>query len=397
MSLVDLEKLLSPIADDAPCGPDLRSDPDFREIEDAPGEFAGMKAPELQKLVRRCADMLGRTKDQMPAIVAIQAALRAGDVATTTALASFLARTADEHWDNFHPGPAEEMAIGRVNELSALARPAAMLLPLQRLAVATMPPPSTAEFTTVMLSMALEPVKEWTGEDDEKLNAQVQSGAITAAIARAAKPNQEAARQLRGIMVAIADEERARDAAADTLPSGFDPAGARPIAIAVRSAVAKRRDELQALSNELYTLGEVFEAKMGDSPSLGPVLSQLRTMIETAGKFLELFPDPDAVVEAAPDAEAAEAGEGGAPAAAGGKPAAAVRQHAFDVPRNRADVHTGLDAIMRYYTENEPTSPVPLMLQRVKRWVDLDFYTLLKEISPDSTSDVRRLLAIRDD
>ena len=120
MSVVDLDQLLAPISDDAPCGPDLRGDPEFREIEDAPAEFAGMKPPELIKLVRRCADMLARSKDQMPAIVAIQAALRAGDVGTATALIGFITRTADDHWDVFHPGPADEMAIGRVNELSAL-------------------------------------------------------------------------------------------------------------------------------------------------------------------------------------------------------------------------------------------------------------------------------------
>uniref|UniRef100_UPI0018CC07C2 type VI secretion system ImpA family N-terminal domain-containing protein n=1 Tax=Sandarakinorhabdus oryzae TaxID=2675220 RepID=UPI0018CC07C2 len=319
MSVVDLDQLLAPISDDAPCGPDLRGDPEFREIEDAPAEFSGMKPPELLKVVRKCTDMLARTKDQMPAIVAIQAAIRAGDISTTTALIGFVTRIADDQWDNFHPGPAEEMAIGRVNELSALSRPAAMLLPLQRLGIATMPPPATTEFTATMLAMALEPVMEWTSEDEEKLNGQVQSGAITAAAARAIKPNQEAARQLRGIMIAIADEERQKDATANTLPSGFDPSGARPVALALRAGVASRRDELQALSDQIYTLGEVYERKMGDSPSLGPVLAQLRTMIETAAKFLSLFPDPATVAEASAeggDAPAAASGDGGAAPAA---------------------------------------------------------------------------------
>ena len=396
MSIVDLDQLLTPISDDVPCGPDLRGDPDFREIEDAPAEFAGMKPPELLKLVRRCTDMLARSKDQMPAIVAIQAALRAGDVSTTTALLGFITRIADDHWEIFHPGPAEEMAIGRVNELSALSRPAAMLLPLQRLAMTVMPPPATTEYAATVLSMALDPVKEWTGEDEEKLNAQVQSGAITSAVARSMKPNQEAARQLRGIMVSIADAERQRDMAADTLPSGFDASGVRPVALALRAGVASRRDELQALSDQIYTLGEVFERKMGDSPSLGPVLSQLRSMIETANTFLDRFPDPSAVAEAAADAGETAGGDGGPAVMAAGAPAA-PRQHGFDVPRHRAEVQTALDAIIRYYTENEPTSPVPLMLKRVRRWVDLDFYGLIEDITPDSASEARRLLAIRNE
>lgn len=397
MSLVDLEQLLAPVSDDAPCGPDLRGDPEFRDIEDAPAGFAAMKPPELMKVVRQCIEMLARTKDQMLAIVGIQAALRAGDVGTATNLLAFITRIADENWDIFHPGPADEMAIGRVNELSALSRPAAMLLPLQRLAMATMPPPATTEYSAAIIGMALDPVKEWTSEDDEKLNNQVQSGAVTAAAARAMKPNQDGARQLRGIMVAISEAERQRDISADTLPAGFDAGGARPVALALRSAVAGRQGELQALSDEIDRLREVFERKMGDSPSLGPVQSQLKAMIDTARSFLERFPDPatagevmEIAVVAAPDGDAAAA------PAVGAAPAAR-RQHGFDVPRNRADVQTALDAIIRYYVENEPTSPVPLMLKRVRRWVDLDFYGLIEEITPDAASEARRLLAIRDE
>ena len=398
MSIIDIEPLLAPLDGANPCGPDLRGEPEFRELEEAPGEFAGMKPPELLKLVRRCGDMLGRTRDQMPAIVGIQAAARAGDIATATALFTFLARLADDQWENFHPGPAEEMAIGRVNELSALARPAALLLPLQRLGVARLPAPSTVEFVAAVLEAALEPVREWTGEDDEKLNQKVQSGAITAAAARSAKPNQEAARQLRGIMIAIAEAEYQRDVAADCVASGHDAAALRPVAEAIRAGVVERMAELQALSDQIYTLGEVFERKMGDSPSLGPVLNQLKSMIGVAAKFLELFPDP-AAAPAAPEGDAA-AGEGaaeGAPAGGGVAAAKAPRRFSGDTPQTRADVLVAIDAISRYNAEHEPTSPVPLILKRVRGWVEADFYTLLKEISPDGVSDARKLLAIRDD
>lgn len=397
MSLVDLETLLAPISDDAPCGPDLRGDPAFREIEDAPGEFSSMKAPELLKQVRACIDMLKRSKDQMPAIVAVQAALRAGDLASANDLLTYIARTADDHWDDFHPGPAEEMAIGRVNELSALSRPAAALLPLQRLGVARMPPPSAIEFTSVILGMALDPVPEWGYEDDEKLKAQAESGAITAAAARAARPNREAARQLRGIMVALSADERGRDSAAGTLASDTDNAAARPLAIALRANVAATRAQLAALSDSLYTIVEVFDRKMNDSPGFGPIQSQLRSMIEPCDKFLEIFPDPDAAVAEA--AEAAEPGSADAPAtgAGSGSAAPAPKRFSGDIPQTRDDVLVGIDALIKYYREKEPTSPVPIMLARVRGWVEQDFYQILKEIAPDALSDVRRLLAIRED
>lgn len=397
MSLIDIEALRAPLNGDNPCGPDLRGDPEFRELEDAPADFAGMKPPELNKLVRRCGDMLMRTRDQMPAIVGIQAAARAGDIDTATALFAFLAQLADEHWECYHPGPAEEMAIGRVNELSALARPAALLLPLQRLGIASLPPPSTTEYVASMVELALEPVSAWNSEDDEKLAARVSSGTITAAAARSAKPNQEAARQLRGIMIALSESERQRDAAADCLPSDFNAGTARPVAIALRAAVVARLGQLQTLSDQIYTLGEVFERKMGDSPSLGPVLNLLKSTIGTITRFLEIFPDPDAVAAVAEAAEADAAAGDAAVAGQAGAVVAAPKRFSGDTPQSRADVLVAIDAIMRYYTETEPTSPVPLMLRRVRNWVEMDFYALLKEISPDAVSEARRLLAITQD
>ena len=396
MSIIDIEALRAPLSGDNPCGPDLRGDPEFRELEDAPGDFAGMKPPELNKLVRRCGDMLMRTRDQMPAIVAIQAAARAGDIDTAIALFAFLSQLADEQWEHYHPGPAEEMAIGRVNELSALARPAALLLPLQRLGIASLPPPSTTEYVAAMVELALEPVPAWTSEDDEKLAARVSSGAITAAAARSAKPNQEAARQLRGIMISLSESERQRDSAADCLPSDFNASASRPAAMALRAAVVTRLGQLQALADQIYTLGEVFERKMGDSPSLGPVLNLLKSTIATVTRYLEIFPDPDAVVAVADEAEAgAAATEGGVPGAAAAAPA--PKRFSGDTPQSRGDVLIAIDAIMRYYAETEPTSPVPLMLRRVRNWVEMDFYELLKEISPDAVSEARRLLAITQD
>lgn len=397
MSLVDIEQLLAPVSADAPCGPDLRADPDFRDIEDAPGGFAGMKPPELAKIVRRCAEMLGKTKDQMPAIVAVQAAVRAGDLASANVLLDFIARLADQHWDGFHPGPAAEMVIGRINELSALARPPAMLLPLQRLGLARMPAPSDTEFNATMLSMALKPVREWNSENDEKLAKQTESGAITTAAARAARPTHEAARQLRGIMVSLSEAARSEDTAAGAMPAGFDAAAVLPLAVLLRDQVAAQRAALQAMSDQLYTITETFDRLASDSPSFGPITSQLKSMIVAADEFLELFPDPAAVAEAQAVADAAAQGD--APAAVGGAAASAVaapKRFSGDTPLSRADVMVAIDAINRYYADHEPTSPVPLMLKRVRDWVEMDFYKLLKEIAPGGVDEAFRLLAIKD-
>ena len=53
-----------------------------------------------------------------------------------------------------------------------------------------------------------------------------------------------------------------------------------------------------------------------------------------------------------------------------------VRVHVEDVVR-------ALDRISEYYRRNEPTSPVPLLLQRAKRLVSMNFMEVMQDIAPD--------------
>lgn len=47
--------------------------------------------------------------------------------------------------------------------------------------------------------------------------------------------------------------------------------------------------------------------------------------------------------------------------------------------RNRADVCRAIDQIIRFYRRTEPTSPVPYLLNRAKRAVNMDFLQLVQE------------------
>jgi type VI secretion system protein ImpA len=86
--------------------------------------------------------------------------------------------------------------------------------------------------------------------------------------------------------------------------------------------------------------------------------------------------------EAGAGADAPQAGAQGAPGAAvGGGPPGRVE--------SREDVVRGLDAVIDYYARKEPTSPVPLVLQRAKAWVELDFLGLLNDIAPDAIDSAR--------
>ncbi|MGF7150006.1 type VI secretion system protein ImpA [Sphingomonas zeicaulis] len=60
--------------------------------------------------------------------------------------------------------------------------------------------------------------------------------------------------------------------------------------------------------------------------------------------------------------------------------------------RGRDDVLRHLDLISRYYREHEPSSPVPLLLDRARGWVTLDFVSILQDLAPGSVEDATRIL-----
>ncbi len=50
---------------------------------------------------------------------------------------------------------------------------------------------------------------------------------------------------------------------------------------------------------------------------------------------------------------------------------------------SREDVVKAIDRICEYFNRHEPSSPVPLLLQRSKRLVSQDFMSILKDLTPD--------------
>ena len=60
---------------------------------------------------------------------------------------------------------------------------------------------------------------------------------------------------------------------------------------------------------------------------------------------------------------------------------------------SRADVIRALESIIAYYSKHEPGSPIPLVLDRAKGWVNMDFLSILNDINPSSAEDAKRVLS----
>lgn len=65
--------------------------------------------------------------------------------------------------------------------------------------------------------------------------------------------------------------------------------------------------------------------------------------------------------------------------------------------RSREDVARAIDSIAEYYARAEPSSPVPVALERIKGWIAMDFVAILNDIAPGSLSEATTVLKARAD
>jgi type VI secretion system protein ImpA len=82
-----------------------------------------------------------------------------------------------------------------------------------------------------------------------------------------------------------------------------------------------------------------------------------------------------------------EAGAGGETAARG----------AVGAIRSRQDAIRALDAVAEFFRQTEPSSPVPMFLERAKRLVSKDFLAVLADIAPEALAQAKAAGGLRDE
>ena len=129
---------------------------------------------------------------------------------------------------------------------------------------------------------------------------------------------------------------------------------------------------LTALEN-VKAIDEVFNTQIpGQGPDLNPLIKMLFRVAKRLGE------ETGGVVEDAPEEEVLES-------AASRGPVKTAPTGAIETPR---DVEIVLDRIIAYYASSEPSSPLPILLQRAKRLVGADFMTIMKDIAPRGVENV---------
>jgi len=94
------------------------------------------------------------------------------------------------------------------------------------------------------------------------------------------------------------------------------------------------------------------------------------------------------------DAQLAARGVG---AATAGGDAAEAAGGAVGAIKSRADAMRAMEAIATFFKQTEPSSPVPLFLERARRLVGKNFLEVLSDVAPDGVTTARAAGGIKDE
>jgi type VI secretion system protein ImpA len=349
MAVLDVEKLLAPVSPDAPCGENLEYDADYTAMEKAaegkPEQQYGDKVipgeePEWREVRAKSLDLMSRTKDlRVGMYLARSATWTDGLMGLGTAMA-VLSGLIEQYWDSVHPQLDPEDGNDptvRLNTVAALTDPSSMLRAVRDATIVRSR--GLGKFSYRDIQVALGELPPPTGA------AKVEQSTIDGAFG---------------------------DCDAEEL---------KATAAAVKQALQSTRK---------------IEKSLGDrvGPTMVPPLDPFTDLLQAMSKLLDQklaargISDeaPQAAEEAAPEAAAADGEEtDGQPAsaAANGRSASASMKLTGDIS-SREDVIRALDKICDYYKRYEPSSPVPLFLNRAKRLASKSFLEILRDLTPDA-------------
>lgn len=339
---LDVEKWLEPVSDDEPGGSDLEYDPDFQALErlatGKPEQQIGStivpaEAPDWRAVRGKAMELLERTRDLRVALVLTRALLAVEGLPGFADGLRYLHGLLERHWEHVHPqlDPDDyNDPTTRVNIIAGLvAADSDDVLGLLRQAALAR-----------SRSFGVATLRDWL----------ILSGASSGTPVLTTETFDAVFRE-------VAAEEL--QAAADSAHAAFDLA----------SAIERRLTE---------------QVGSGNAVDLSPLRTALKPCVQLLDERLaQRGLGAVAETEALP-----VAGEG--PAEAGGSAAAGAGASGFVAGRisTRDDVLKALEAVCDYYTRHEPSSPVPILMERARRLVTMSFVDIMRNIAPDSLAQI---------
>lgn len=352
---MDLAVLLQSKGEDAPSGENLEYDPAFTEMELAaqPGEESVVgderidaTDPDYKTVEEKALEVLARSHDLRAAVFLADAVLQSSGLAGFAEATSYIRGCLEQFWEGCHPELDEDDGdpIMRINAVQDLCgQPDGMGGP-----------------SPVYRSIRRSPLSDSRGFGRFSLrDIEVAEGLMTAPESMDNIPDQA------------------------TIGAAFQDSDGEIIAERLASA------ELAA--ENIKAISAVFDEQTpGQGPELDPLLKLLQQICKRLRDYGNL-----GEAEAASDQDDGEAAE-----EAGADPAVAASGRGAAAPgviNSPTDVANTLDRIIAYYQREEPSSPLPLLLERAKRLVGADFLTIVNDMAPRGLENVQLIGGLEDD
>lgn len=354
MPAIDVAALLEPISDDAPCGPSVEYDERYIELErlargvaqeeNAEGKvIREAEAPDWPEVERVANDLCKESKDLRVGIFLARARLAVDGLPGFREALDLLNGYVAHYWAGVHPqlDPADDNDPSiRVNALVSLCDNTTMLRALRMAPLTDSRQFGRISYRDYAVANGLMPPPSGRN-DDEKLPdmSRIEAAFADTTIERLKVLQEAAAASLKAL--------GAIDTALDTAVGAGNGLDLTP---------------LEKLLGDINGLLEREAAKRG-------------------GGEQEDATDGGAGMER--DGVGGGAGAGRSLATSG-------------AVRSRDDVLLLIDKICRYYTDYEPSSPVPLILNRTKRLVTMSFLDILRELTPGGVQEFGMIAGIKE-
>jgi len=326
--MVDLEKLLAPLSEENPAGPNLRAaagDTTFGAIEelrreaDPATDLEGGKAANWPAVVRACEQALAtQSKDLQLAAWLVEAQARTEGFAGLQAGLGLVRSLLDRFWETLHPGPegGEIVLPLRARPLLWMTAPRGMLPSVQAIPFLGADDRKRDEWLGWKAYLESESVDQAFVANQARYQEMVDAGAVT----------------------------RAR------FEGEFK---ATPIA-RLRGEAAT----IRATEAEIQALEELCAARFGSDEA--PSFLELRALLSDIREYIESHLPPETSGEVG-------SGEADAAAAPG---VITARQEALDRLREVAE----------FFRRTEPHSPLAHLIERAARWGSMSFEEVLRDV-----------------
>ncbi|WP_425093561.1 type VI secretion system protein TssA [Tropicimonas sp. S265A] len=338
---MNLDELLATLDDGSGAGENLEYDPAFTELELAaqPGEERQMgdeikeaEEPDYKLVREKAMDVLSRSKDLRAAMHLATAELRLDGFVAFAKVTTYVRRCLEEMWDTCHP----ELDLD--DEDIATMRVNAVL--------------GFADPKSTLRAIRLAPLTQSRVFGSMSiLDFEIASGDMPAPETMEAPPTNAS------VDAALQDTDAEQLAA-------------------ILAGITTAHDDLLAIDR-------TFSEKVpGEGPTLDNALS---TLLKAKTRLTEATGGDASEADAA--SQVTEAAGTGGPAPGAPRPVGEIS--------SSKDVTAALDKIIAYYSKNEPSSPVPVLLNRAKSLVNAQFIDIIKDMAPLGLDNVQ-LIAGRD-